>query len=876
MRRPNRRIGSTKTSATGRQAAYRPDGRKNGRFAASYWLTPIVPIQGRAVLIWAAFVALLGLPDRLIAAEDVDRIVSLAVETGHPDKGHVVLSGADARQQLLVTAIYSSGAVLDVTRRVEYQPSPASIVSVDAQGQISPVSNGEANITIRMPVDANLSSDDGMGLAVTSVAVVVQNIGSEPPINFPNQIVPIFTKLGCNGGGCHGKASGQNGFKLSLLGFEPAEDYEHLVKESRGRRLSPAAPDGSLLLRKAIGEAPHGGGKRLDQDSFAYRQLRRWIAQGMPFGSDKDATVKSIEIFPRQRSMQCREEQQLLVVAHYSDGSVEDVTGNVQFDANNVEMAEITPGGLVKTLDLNGDVAVMARYQGQVGVFRASLPLGRAVDQLPPSANFVDDLVFKKLKALGVPPSAVCDDATFVRRTAVDIAGRLPTADETRAFLANTAPDKRRQWIDGLLNSGDYADYFANKWSAVLRNKRRDGSFTHGTYAFHAWMRDALFDNVPYDQFVRSIIAASGEIGQNPPVAWYREVRDINAQVEDTAQLFLGLRIQCARCHHHPFEKWSQQDYYGFAAFFSRVGRKKGLQAAEDRIYHQRGVAQATNPKTQQPTPPTGLGDSPITISPDEDPRQALADWMASPNNRFFAPALVNRYWKHFFGRGLVDPEDDMRVTNPAANQELLDGLASHFRQSGFDLKDLVRTICNSQTYQLSAEPNEFNRRDKQNFSRYYPKRLPAEVLLDALDQVTGSKTTFGGMPGDTRAVQLPDSSFGSYFLTVFGRPEATSACECERSSEANLAQSLHLLNSGEIQSKLTSSQGRAAVLATDKDRPLPDRLRDLYLITYSRLPSDEELAVASQHIEKATDQKAAFEDIVWALINTKEFLFNH
>ena len=365
-------------------------------------------------------------------------------------------------------------------------------------------------------------------------------------------------------------------------------------------------------------------------------------------------------------------------------------------------------------------------------------------------------------------------------------------------------------------------------------------------------------------------------MSENPPVAWYRSVRETNQQMEDTAQLFLGLRIQCARCHHHPFEKWSQQDYYGFEAFFTRVGRKKGLQTGEERIFHQRGVATAVNPRSGQAVKPAGLGSPTLELSPDQDPRQALVDWMADPKNPFFARALANRYWKHFFGRGLVEPEDDMRVTNPATNPALLDALAKDFVDSKFDLKHLVRTICNSRVYQLSAEPNQFNAGDKQSFSRYYPKRLSAEVLLDAIDQVTGTDEKFGGLPAGTRAVQLPDTGFNSYFLTVFGRPEAASACECERSNEANLAQSLHLLNSAEVQNKLAAASGRAAALAADKEHAHPQKIDRLYMQFYGRHPLPEETALAAAYLGKTKNDKAAYEDIIWALINTKEFLFNH
>jgi len=379
-------------------------------------------------------------------------------------------------------------------------------------------------------------------------------------------------------------------------------------------------------------------------------------------------------------------------------------------------MAEATVTGLVKTLDLAGEVAIMARYQGQVATFRATIPLGAEVGTLPPPRNFIDVAVTNKLKVLGIPPSPVCDDGTFIRRVSVDIAGRLPTETEVRDFVASKDPAKRDKLIDQLLDSPAYADLFANKWNLVLRNKRKQPDDLRGTYGFYNWIRDSLYENKPYDQFVREVITAAGDLQSNPPVTRHREVAQTNEQVEDTAQLFLGLRIQCARCHHHPFEKWSQNDYYGFSAFFSRVTRKNGPSQREQRVMHNDGAAAASNPRTGQSLKPTGLGSPPVDVPAERDPRHFLVDWMANKTNPFFGPALVNRYWKHFFDRGIVEPEDDMRETNPPSNPELLKGLSEHFVNSGFDLKELVRTICRSNTYQLSSLPNDYNLKDKQNF----------------------------------------------------------------------------------------------------------------------------------------------------------------
>ncbi len=793
------------------------------------------------------------------------KLLKLEITTGR-GADRVVIAGRDTGQQLLVSGVHSSGQIRDLTRAVSYSVEPADVIRVDETGYVNGVQEGEVVIRATAP--------DGIQVAIQ---VVVTNIKDDTPINFANQIVPAFTKHGCNSGGCHGKSGGQNGFALSLLGFEPTEDFEYLVKEGRGRRLFLAAPTRSLLLEKATAQAPHGGGQRIELNSPAYNLIRRWIEQGVPYGEDTDPKVVGIEVFPKERLMGRDAHQQLTVVASFSDGHTEDVTRMTQFDSNDTEMGEVSVSGLVSTAKLTGSVAVMARYQGHVGVFRGTVPLGIAVKELPAPKNYIDQLVFKKLLALGLPASQLSNDWVFQRRVTIDLAGRLPTREEAEAFLSNTDPDKRAKWIDSLLTSTDHAEFFANKWSAILRNKRNKNEDRNATFAFYDWIRQSFYTNKPYDQFVREILSSSGQADTNPPVAWYREVKDQSAQVEDTAQLFLGLRIQCARCHHHPFEVWSQQDYYGFAAFFAQVGRKKGDVPALDRVYHRRGVAQAKNPKNQAVVKPTGLGGAPLEIDPDDDPRHHLADWLSEPSNPFFASALVNRYWKHFFGRGLVDPEDDMRVTNPATNPELLDALAKDFIDHKFDLRHLMRTICNSNVYQLSSEPNEWNQNDKQNFSRYYPKRLNAEVLLDAIDQLTGTKSQFSGLPAGTRATQLPDNGFSSYFLTVFGRPESSSACECERSSEANLAQSLHLLNSSEIQGKLTSGAGSAATLNKDKARGDEAKIRELYLLAFSREPTSDETRIAIKHIAKnEKNTQHAFEDIVWALINTKEFLFNH
>ncbi len=723
----------------------------------------------------------------------------------------------------------------------------------------------------------------------------------ESLVSFVNDIAPLLTKAGCNTGVCHARSGGgQNGFQLSLLGFEPQEDFEHLVREGRGRRLFPAAPDRSLVLQKASGRIPHGGGIRLDPNSEGYAMLRRWIDQGMPNTADSDPQLESVQVQPPRGRLEALAEQQLTTIAHFSDGTTRDVTHVALYESNDRAMAEVTESGLVSAFDIPGKVAVMVRYQDKVSVYSASIPLGAPVESVPEANNFVDELVFANLKEIGIPPSPVCDDATFLRRVSLDIAGRLPSEEEAAEFFDNDDPDKRGQVIAALLSSPDYADYFANKWTTLLKNRRDDASDITSNFAFHAWIRDSLLANRPYDQIVRELLAATGTVIANPAVAWYKRVKEPKQQLEDVAQLFLGVRMQCAQCHHHPFERWSQDDYYGLAAFFSQVGRKPTSTRGEDLIFHKRGIATATNVKTGRRIKPIALGDSMGEIAADVDPRLRLADWMSDKKNPFFAKALVNRYWKHFFKRALIEPEDDIRDTNPPTNPELLEALEQHFIQSGFDLKELVHVITSSNAYQLSSVPNEHNLADRQNYSRYYPKRLQAEVLLDAIDRLTDASTDFANLPSGTRAIALPDNSYNkaSPFLRVFGRPESASVCECERVQSASLAQSLHLINAADIKSKLASKNGRAQRLAK-AEGTAEKKITELYLAAFSRPPHDAELKTALDYLQPQIDPdgqsvdkgkpmdkgkpvdagKAALEnyqDLVWALINTKEFLFNH
>ena len=788
---------------------------------------------------------------------------------------HIVLDGSDSRQQLLVTLIQSKAVLVDQTRSIQFTADPEGLVRI-SNGLVEPISNGKGKIYV-----GDESTSDA------TITFEVKNVDDYKQVNFPNSIVPLFTKHGCNGGGCHGKSGGQNGFRLSLLGFEPQEDFEYLLREARGRRLFPAAPERSLLLLKASGQLPHGGGSRINANSFDYKMIVNWMRQGMPYGQPTDPKLQSIEVHPRERVMKAGGKQQLVVLARMTDGSVEDITHSSVYESNDREFAEADNSGLVIAADQPGEIAIMIRYQDKASVFRGVIPLGVPVEETPEERNFIDKFIFSKLKKVGMPPSNVSDDSTYLRRATLDIVGRLPTVKEAELFLEDNSSNKRAALVDRLISTEEYAEFFANKWSSLLRNKRSNGAQLRTTMAFYDWIKESFYNNKPYDRFAREILAASGDIKQSPPTAWFKQVNSQQAQMEDTAQLFLGTRLQCAQCHHHPYEKWSQNDYYRFMAFFSRVGKANAGRPGEDMVFHRAGIAQVTNKKTNKPVKPAGLGSGELIIAAVDDPRHLLVDWMKADENRLFSKTLVNRYWKHFFGRGLVDPEDDFRSTNPATHPKLLNALADYFERSNYNLKELVRVISNSSTYQLSSVPNEYNSRDKHYFSRFQPKRLTAEVLYDSLNDLILAKSDFSGLPVGTRAVCLPDNSYNSsnYFLSVFGRPDSSSACECERSQEASLAQSLHLFNAKNIHDQLARKDGRAARLALDKETGHHVKINSLYYRAFARLPRQEEVDVAVSYLnriavgkegEPIDKIKERYEDILWALVNTKEFLFNH
>jgi len=712
---------------------------------------------------------------------------------------------------------------------------------------------------------------------------------------FNTDVVPILTKLGCNSGGCHGKATGQNGFRLSLLGFEPDFDYEAIVQEARGRRLFAAAPLRSLLLLKAGGIVAHGGGKRLEPGSEDWQTLLHWIEEGAPKASTSDPVLSRVSVSPEKRVFDGQARQQSLqVTAHFSDGTTRDVTRQAVYQSNEPELAEVSDLGVLQVKNRNGLFAVMVRYSDQIAVFHGTAPHAKNTSALSQSLaawekanarSFIDRHAAAQWRQLGLLPSPPSDDGEMIRRLTLDICGTLPTAAEVSAFIADTRPDKRAQLIDRLLDRPEYASYFALKWADILRNRGRGYGTQQqrpGTALFAGWIRDSVAANMPYDRFVTEILTAVGSQETNPPALWYHTVRTTPDYVESIAQAFLGIRIQCAQCHHHPAERWSQADYYQLAAVFARVGRRGGFADAEvptSETIYLADEGDVVHPRTGKKMLPRPPGGAEFKLGTYDDPRRSLARWMTAADNPYFARTMANRMWGHFLGRGIIHPIDDARSTNPPSNPELLDALARDFAAHKYDVKHLIRTICNSSVYALSSAPNESNRDDAQSFARFYPRRLPAEVLLDAMAQVLQAPAKFRSVAGDfprgTRAIDLPDEAVPSHFLDVFGRPLRNSACECERVDAPALGQTLALVSSPDIQEKLTAEKGLVASLASNKN-PHAENVRDIFISVFARPPRPREEAVALSFLESQKDRREAYASLLWSLLATNEFLFNH
>lgn len=697
------------------------------------------------------------------------------------------------------------------------------------------------------------------------------------PVSFTRDVIPMLTKAGCNQGACHGSLQGRGGFRLSLLGFDSGADHESIVKAARGRRVSPAAPEQSLILRKPSGAMPHGGGVRFSTDSPGYRVLRDWIAQGLAAPSSNDPRIVRLEVTPNQPVLDTGRETQVQVHAVWSDGLRHDVTASALYDSRDERIVEVTGFGLVRAAS-PGKGAVTVRYAGQVAAVDVTVPYAKpqSVTDFTP-ANFIDEHAAAEWRRLGVAPAPPASDTEFVRRAYLDLIGTLPQPAEVRSFTQSNDPAKRTKLIDQLLERPEYVDYWTLKWGDLLRAHRRFLG-DKGLDTFQGWLRRCVRENRTLDVMCRDLLTAQGNLFTSGPVAFYFVDAKPEELAETTAQVFLGVRLQCARCHHHPLEAWSQDDYYGLAAFFTRLEVKDSGNL---------GV-RFGGPKTLRPTAtdnpnraplirraPQLFDEPPVTTDNGTDVRQHLADWITRPDNPYFARNFANRYWAWLTGVGLIEPVDDLRATNPPSHPALLDALARDFADHHFDVRHLLRTICNSRVYQLASERSPARNANGRLITHRVPRRLPAEVLLDAVNQAAGTAESFDGQPPGTRAIALPDPTVTSYFLTTFGRPVRTNACECARGSTADLSQALHMLNSTAIHNKVIQPAGRLdrMLKAGASDAEI---IEELYLATLTRVPSDDEKQTVRELLADAPSREEGLQDLLWSLLNSAEFVFNH
>lgn len=814
----------------------------------------------------------------LTAARSVDG--AAPVEGIAVQPASVELRGNFARAQILVGASDSQGGVAersaDLTGGAEFTSSDPAVVRVDGPGRLTAVGNGTAQIQV---VAAGQTR---------SVAVTVADVVENPRPGFLDDVVPVLSRAGCNMGACHASQYGKGGFVLSVIGFDPEKDFQSIVRDRQGRRMNVLEPEGSLLLKKPTMQVAHGGGQRLQRGSVDYQTLVAWLRAGAPAPQPQtDAVVSRIEIFPKQRVFEAAARQQLRVVARYSDGRTRDVTAWARFDSLDEAVATVDVDGVVIGAG-PGQGSIMVRFMGhaQIGLF--VIPFGPPAQLADwKSQNYLDDHAVRKFRELGIEPSGLCDDATFLRRAFLDAIGGVPTPEETAAFLASTEPDKRTRVVDRLLGlTGDpqqdlyndrYAAYWTLKWSDLLRNSSEgQAEQEQRMWAMHNWIKEKFRTNRPFDEFVRELIVAKGSVNSSGPAVYYEINRSPSDLAESSAQLFLGTRIQCAQCHHHPFERYGQEDYYAFSGFFSRVGTKTSEEFGifgRELVVTVKSAGDAKHPKTGKTLKAKAL-DGPELDHP-LDRRIALAEWLTSKDNRAFGRSVVNRYVSYLLGRGLVEPVDDMRATNPASNPEMLEALTDELLASGYNLKPLMRTIMTSRLYGLDSQPTEKNARDFKFYSHFKVKRISAEPLLDAIDQVTGVRTKFKNLPKGTRAIELPDAEYPDYFLNTFAKPRRASVCECERSPDENLGQALHTLNGDILAGKIADGSGFVAALLKEK-KPDDANIAEVYMRTLARPATNSEIATAKELLAQSPNPAEFYQDLVWALINSKQFLFVH
>ncbi len=795
-------------------------------------------------------------------AESVARITSLRILTSP-----VALKGAYSSSALLVDGV-SAAAQLDITTKAKYGSADARIATVDADGTIRPHHNGKTVLTAKFN-----------GLSAKTSVTVSGVVAGAPP-DFLNDVMPIFMHSGCNQGACHGAAAGKGGFHLSLMGYDPEGDYDTITRAAGARRIARSQPENSLILRKPTCETPHLGGLRFAPGSADYRLLADWITAGCPGPMAKSPKISFLEVYPSVRTLALGQTQRFTVRARYSDGMVRDATSEAVFTASDESTAAVSPAGEAKATG-PGEAAVVVKFQGLVATARVISPFGKPIVSASgtlashsDTTAQIDYLVDAKLNSLGLKPSPACTDGDFIRRASLDIIGQLPTPDESRAFLADRDPKRREKLVDSLLTRTEYVDYWTLQWGDLLRCSRQ-ALTDKGMYTLNGWIRHAVDTNMPWDKFAREVILSNGDTYRDGPVNFYKAATSPEERAEVTSQVFLGVRIACAKCHNHPYDRWTQNQYYQFSAFFARMATKNG-DANGELIVYPGTRGETRNPRTQQTVEPCALVDSsPLPANFADDRREPLADWITSPKNPFFSHSIVDRIWGHFMGRGFIAAVDDMKATSPPSNGPLFDYLSADFSAHNFDLKRLMRAIVLSQAYQRSAETSPNNAADKKFYSHFLFKRMGAEQMLDALSAATGVPEKFAGYPLGLHAEALPDTQTPSYFLDLFGRPARNTSCACERSDDPNLSQVLHLMNGADVNSRLSSKTGRISSLIASK---LPDQkmVDELYLSCFSRYPSQTELKQDMGKLAAAKEKRTGVEDLAWALINSNEFVLNH
>ncbi len=776
---------------------------------------------------------------------------------------NVLLTTKADRQSMVIQAEYADGVTRDVTAESTFALGNKALAKVE-KGILTPLADGVTELQVKFG-----------GLNLT-VPVKVEQAAAERPVSFILDVEPVLMKAGCNSGGCHGASRGKDGFALSLFGYDPEGDYFRLTRQSPGRRINLALPEESLLIEKSIGKVPHGGGERFKADSELYRTMVRWIEAGVPKDSTNIPKVVRVELTPRQAVLEgSNATQRINVRAIYSDGTDRDVTTLAAFFSNNDPVAKISDDGIVKA-GQRGEAFVTARFETfTVGAQMIVVPREQKFTwPETPENNYIDKLVNAKLRKLRITPSELCDDAAFIRRAYIDIVGLVPSASEVQEFVNNMSTGKRADLIDRLLDRREFADLWVMKFAELLQIRSNQDQFSYkAALLYYNWLQDRFTKNTPIDQIIKEMLTAEGSNFKNPAASYYQIEKDTLKTAENVAQVFMGMRIQCAQCHNHPFDRWTMNDYYGFAAFFPQVSRKQGDDPRETLIYA-KADGEVKHPVTQKSVAPKFLGGERPEVPKGADRREMLADWMTSTNNPFFARNMANVVWAHFLGKGIIDPVDDVRVSNPASNPELLEALGGKFMDYKYDFKKLVRDICNSRTYQLSTRANESNALDDRNFSHASIRRMRAEVLLDVINQITESNDKFQGLPRGARAVEIADGNVNNYFLTTFGRATRTTPCSCEVRVEPNLSQALHLLNGDATQGKITSGGVVKKLLRQNKD-PM-SAVEDLYMRCLARVPTAPEKTKLKGYFGAGKTDEQVLTDIFWALLNSKEFIFNH